>query len=423
MIAKLTDRLQQNEISRQDIFKGLGKHLSTLEASREASQEVSPFLKTNLESPYKKIVDLNRELPEHRQRISKVVRNTARHNEISKLLKDSKEELKTLEKESSTICRDIGEAAYLSFKKTLDPGAYYLELFSDLAAHDKAIEKIEDELDQQQYDKRTRSILKKLVDKGRAALLSSSRSAKMMALPGLYRKAGQKLCESELDEEAADKRFTLLMEPYLKNRRQAGKIESRNQELLAEQERLWQELKALGAEKRHQKLVKELEKTTRHIEEKLEQFHAELGKLYCKEHPPSLVSDEYIEESLKNIDRLDKEKNSTKKQIKRFNAALEIARIDEEVNSKKSRIETLEGAIRDRSEQVKEFTAGIENLEKEKKTLEKLRGSLTTLMTPDKSRPEPKTQPKNGSKAQPAAQPKTRPKARSKSTQELRKQD
>ena len=82
MIAKLADRLKQNEIGRQDLFKGLGKHLSTLEAS--------PFLKTKLESSYKKIVDLNRELPEHRQQINKIVRDTARHNEISKLLKDSK---------------------------------------------------------------------------------------------------------------------------------------------------------------------------------------------------------------------------------------------------------------------------------------------------------------------------------------------
>jgi len=410
-ISKLTDRLQQNEISRQDLFKGLGKHLSILEASL--------FLKTSLESAYKKIVDSNRELPEHRQRISRVVRNTARHNEISKLVKESKEELKTLEKESSTICRDIGEAAYLSFKKTPDPGEYYLELFSDLAAHDQAIEKIADELDQQHYNKRTRPILKKLMDKGRAALLSSSKSAKMMALPGLYRKAGQKLCESGLGEEAADKTFTRLMAPYLKNRRQAGKIESRNQEFLAEQERLWQELKALGAEKRHQKLVKELEKTTRHIEEKLEQFHTELGKLYCKDHPPSVVSDEYIEESLKKLDRLDKEKNSSKKQIRRLNAALEIERIDEGVNSKKSRIETLDAEIRDRSEQVKELAAGIENLAKEKKTLEKVRGSLTTLATPDKSRPEPKTEPKSRSRSTPKAKSKTR----SKSTQELRKQD
>jgi len=407
MIAKSTDRLQQNEINRQDLFKGLGKHLSTLEASS--------FLKTKLESAYKKIIALNRELPEQRQRISRVVRNTARHNEISKLLKDSKEELKSLEKESSTICRNIGEAAYLSFKKTPDPGKYYLELFSDLAAHNQAIEKIEDDLDQHHYDKRTRPLLKKIVDRGRAALLSSSKSAKMMALPGLYRKAGEKLCESELGEEAADKAFARLMEPYLKNRRQAGKIESRNQEFLAEQERLWQELKALGAEKRHQKLVKELEKTTRHIEEELEQFHGELGKLYCKDHPPSVVGDEYIEESLKKSDRLDKEKNSTKKHIKRLNAALKIERVDEEVNSKKSRIETLEAEIRDRSEQVKELAAGIENLAKEKKTLEKARGSLTTLTTPDKSRPEPKTQPKT--------EPKAQPKTRSKSTQKKRKQD
>ena len=209
MIAKLTNRLEQNETGRQDLFKDLGKHLSELEASPGAS----PFLKTNLESSYKKIVDLNRELPEHRQRISKVVRNTARHNEISKLLKDSKEELKTLEKDSSIICRDIGEAAYLSFKKTPDSGEYYLELFSDLAAHDQAIEKIEDELDQHHYNKRTRPIFKKLMDKGRAALLSSSKSAKMMSLPGLYRKAGQKLCESELGEESADKTFTTIIEP------------------------------------------------------------------------------------------------------------------------------------------------------------------------------------------------------------------
>jgi len=399
MIVELADRLQQNEISRQDLFKGLGKHLSTLEAST--------FLKTNLESAYKKIVDLNRELPEHRQRISKVVRDTARHNELSKLLKDSKEELKTLEKESSTICRDIGEAAYLSFKKIPDPDEYYLELFSDLVAHNQAIEKIEDELDQHHYNKRTKPILKKLMDKGRAALLSSSKSAKMMALPGLYRKAGEKLCESERSEESADKTFTPLMEPYLKNRRQAGKIESRNQEFLAEQERLWQELKALGGEKRHQKLVKELEKTTRHIEEELEQFHAALGKLYCKDHPPSVVGDEYMEESLKNLDRLDKEKNSTKKQIKRLNAALEIERIDEEENSIRSRIETLEAEIRNRSEQVKEIATGIEDLAKKKKTLEKVRGSLTTLTAQDKNRPEPKTAPKT----------------RLKSTQELRKQD
>lgn len=406
-IAELADRLQQNEISRQDLFKGLGKHLSTLEESL--------FLKTNLESAYKKIVDLNKELPEHRQRISKVVRNTARHNEISKLLKDSREELKTLEKDSGTICRDIGEAAYLSFKKIPDPGEYYLELFSDLVAHDQVIEKIEDELDQHHYNKRTRPILKKLMDKGRVALLSSSKSAKMMAFPGLYRKAGEKLCESKPSEESADKTFIPLMEPYLKNRRQAGKIESRNQELLADQERLWQELKALGAEKKHQKLVKELEKATRHIEEKLEQFHAELGKLYCKDHPSSVVGNGYMEESLKKLERLGKEKSSTKKQIKRLNAALEIERIDEEANSKKSRIETLETEIRDRSEQVKELTTGIENLEKEKKTLEKVRGSLTTLTIPDKSRPELKTTSKTV--------PKTDTKIRSKSTQELRKQD
>ncbi|HEB09765.1 MAG TPA: hypothetical protein ENI06_00955, partial [Spirochaetales bacterium] len=71
MIAKLAERLKQNETGRQDFFKGLGKHLANLEAS--------PFIKTNLESSYKKIVDLNRELPEHRQQINKIVRDTARH--------------------------------------------------------------------------------------------------------------------------------------------------------------------------------------------------------------------------------------------------------------------------------------------------------------------------------------------------------
>ncbi|MBA7531955.1 hypothetical protein ES705_24181 [subsurface metagenome] len=136
-----------------------------------------------------------------------------------------------------------------------------------------------------------------------------------------------------------------------------------------------------------------------------------------------MVSDDYIEESRKKLEGLDKEKNSTKKQIKRLKAALEIERIDEEVNLKRSRIETMEAEIRDRSEQVKELATGIENLAKEKKTIEKVRGSLTTLTTPDKNRPAPKTAPKAQPKAQPKTEPTAQPKTGLKTTQELRKQD
>jgi chromosome segregation ATPase len=186
------------------------------------------------------------------------------------------------------------------------------------------------------------------------------------------------VCESPLAE--SDPALKLKVEPYQQNRTRQEELAREAEALRAEQSELRNELKELGADKSHQRRVRELERSIQRSEEDLAKAGRSLGELYRAKPVRSFATDPEVKNRLRRAAQAEKASEKHRQRIRRLEAAMQIDALDAQVRAMREKIEKGTREIRAREQEVRELEGRIASSEGERERLVKVRGPEQDLL-------------------------------------------
>jgi hypothetical protein len=168
--------------------------------------------------------------------------------------------------------------------------------------------------------------------------------------------------------------------PYYENRARQEQLTQEAESLREEQSKLRNELKELGADKSHQRRVRELERGIRRAEDELVEASRRLGELFRANPVRSFAADPEVKNRLRRAALAEKSSEKYRKRIRRLEAAMLIDALDGQVRAMREKIEKVTREIRAREQEVRELEGRISASEGERERLVKVRGPLQDLL-------------------------------------------
>jgi predicted nucleic acid-binding Zn-ribbon protein len=371
-IEELRRRIRQSEAEAENLHQQLGEYLSY--------QPAESFSDTPLADTRHRIGGLREKLPETRQQVKRILQCVSRSEELEKSIRNARTKMADLQEEGERICEEIGRAAFEAYRSTRPVEPEYEKIFAPLIKQEEELSGLESEMEKAQSGTKSGNFFRIFRESGRTLYVKGLVSLKKKNMTRAYREAGHKFCDSDLVKEVSDPELKYTLAPYQENLEQRAAIDSEMESLQERQEKLWKELKELGAERSHHRRVREIEHQIEQIEEELEASFGSLGRMYRSKPLKSFVDDPEIKKILRQILRVEKGVEQDRKQITRIEAAIQIDALDKQVATMEERAERLAREIKTRQEEIRSLSERVKEAQEQKKRLETLRGPEETVL-------------------------------------------
>jgi chromosome segregation ATPase len=370
VIVELQGRIQQNSAEIRTQLGKLGEYLSYREA--QPAGELSPEMAEQVG----RIRELREQLPASQQQVKRIMQLAERNAELEAKLAELRGRSQELSRRGELLCEQIGRAAFEDCRLETPRRPEFEEVFGPLSRLEDRIEGLEAEV-QQLKAARGGGFLHFLHVTGRSLVLRIRLAFKRMGAPAACREAGRRFCASDLAGRTPNPAVQSGLSDYRAVERDLQDLGREAERIRADQSTLWVELKTLGAEKSHQRRVRELEQTIQRIEGDLAEAGEKLGSLY-RAGPQE--GDEEAARYLKRIEQAEKANAQHRRQIERIEAAVQIDTLERQIRGLEDRVDRLEKEIRKRQEEIVSLQAQIADAETQKKRLVKVRGPEQTLL-------------------------------------------
>lgn len=370
-IEELRQRIRQLEAESGSLLRQLGEHLSY--------QPPESFEATPLGGTHARVNELRERLPESRQQVKRILQSAARSEELEKGIRSVRVQLAGLEEEGERICEEIGRCAFEAYRSTRPHEAEYERIFGPLLEQEQELAALEAEMEKAQSGSKSGNFFRIFKESGRSLYVKGLMSLKKKTVARNYREAGHRFCESELVKGITDPELKATLAPYTKNRQKVDALGSEMDTLRSRQEALWKELKELGAERAHQRRVREIENRIERIEEELEDAFGSMGRAYRAKPIKSFAEDPEVKKLLREVSRVEKSAEQHRRQIARIEAAIQLDGVEKQRAAMEDRVERLEREIEHRKSEIRSLSERIEEARKQARRLEELRGSEGTL--------------------------------------------
>ena len=352
-------------------LRKLGEYLSYQEAEVLSTPEMKEL--------HRRIQDLRHQLPESRQQVKKILQSVARNEELEREIRDRKAQLAELAERNQVICEAIGRAAYTAYKSLTAPRSEYRELFEPLRRQEKELEELEAEYDEIQAHAKGGKFFRIFRETGRSLYLKGVLSLRRKAVSKSFHEAGRRFFDSELDEELKDRGLREALAPYEANEKKINALHRETEKLREDQGRMWNELKTLGADKSHQKRVREIETEIQRIEGQLHDAFEALGSLFRGTRSGESMDVEAAS-IVKQIEGIEQANRKNRKQIERLRAAMRIDSLRDQLGNLADRISKLEADIESRQREIDTLSIQASEGQKKIQRLQKVRGSEQALL-------------------------------------------
>ena len=349
----------------------LGEYLSYQEAGALATPEMKEL--------HKRIQDLRHQLPESRQLVKKILQSVTRNEELEREIRNRKARIAELAEKNQEICEAIGRAAYTAYKSLKAPREEYRELFEPLRRQEQELEELEAEYQELQAHTKEGKFFRIFRETGRSLYLKGILSLRRKAVGKSFHEAGKRFCNSELDPELKAGGLREALAPYEANEKTIDTLHRETGKLGEDKERMWNELKTLGADKSHQKRVREIETEIQRIEGQLYDAFEALGSLFRGTRSGG-YTDVEASSIVKQIVGIEQKNRKNRKQIERLKAAMRIDSIRDQLGNVADRISKLEADIESRQREIDTLRIQASEGQKEIQQLQKVRGSEQTLL-------------------------------------------
>ncbi len=371
-IEELERRIQRNSAEIRTQLKKLGEYLSY--------QEQDAFTATEMADLHRRIQDLRGQLPKSRQQVKRILQCVSRNEELEQEINEKKRQIAGLEEANQTICEEIGKAAFEAYKSRSSGREEYSALFEPLIKQERELTELESEYAKLQSHGKDGNFFRIFRETGRSLYLKGILSLKRKGIGKTYREAGKRLCESQIGAELKGGGLDRVLGPYEENDRKINALRQEVSKLRSEQEKMWNDLKELGAARSHQKRVREIELGIQRIEEELGDAFEGLGSLFRSRPPERFSDDVEVARALKQIEVCEEAKRQSAKQIERIEAAIRIDNLQRQARNLNQRVARLEEEIRLRSGEIATLKAQVAEGETEIRRLERIRGSEQSLL-------------------------------------------
>jgi chromosome segregation ATPase len=371
--------IQRNNAEIAAQLKKLGEHLSYRDAAALADASMTDV--------HGRIQDLREQLPRSRQQVKRIVQCVGRSEELDEELRGLKAQSAEIEAQNGLLCEQIGQAAFAAYRHEVGPQAggaggreEYEEIFGALIRQEEEIEDLESEQERLQTNVRSGNFFRIFKETGRSLYLKGLLSLKKKALSKSFGEAGRRFCDSGLAGAVDDPGVQRSLAPYRENKRKLNTLGRQILKFKDEQAALWEELKGLGAEKSHQRRVRELEASIQRIEESLEDAFEGLGSLFKAKPLKPLSEEPEVARCLRQISRAEKSNVQHRKQIERLEAALQIEQLSRQRQSMEEKVARLEREIRSRQEEIGVLNDQIAETKTQSERLARTRGPEEALL-------------------------------------------
>jgi chromosome segregation ATPase len=371
-IEELRRRIRQSEAEAENLHQQLGEYLSY--------QPSESFSATSLADTHHRIGELREKLPATRQQVKRILQCVSRSEELEKGIRNARTRIADLEEEGERICEEIGRAAFEAYRSARPAEPEYEEIFAPLIKQEEEISSLESEMEKAQSGTKSGNFFRIFRESGRTLYVKGLMSLKKKNMTRAYREAGHKFCESDLVKDVSDPELKYTLAPYQDNLEQREVISSEMESLEERQEKLWKELKELGAERSHHRRVREIEHQIEQIEEELEASFGSLGRMYRSKPLKPFVDDPEIKKILRHILRVEKGIEQDRKQITRIEAAIQIDALDKQIATLEDRSERLTREIKTRQEEIRALNERVKEAQEQRERLETLRGPEESVL-------------------------------------------
>ncbi|OHD72309.1 MAG: hypothetical protein A2V99_13930 [Spirochaetes bacterium RBG_16_67_19] len=370
VITELNRRIAENSVEAAAQLERLGDYLA---AQDEKSFSDAEFLELR-----RGVLELRAQLPAGRRQVRRIMQCVEKITGLETRLRAVGERFAELERENEAICEEIGRFSYEAFRSQSLPLEELAELFVKVGRQEQELVGLSEDQERSRGSMRSGNILRMIGEAGRGFFLRSAVGFKRKAVARAYAEAGRGVCESALAE--SDPTLKRKLAPYRENRARQEELGREAEALRGEQSGLRGELKELGADKSHQRRVRELERGLERAEEELEQACRRLGELFRAKPVRSFATDPEVKNRLRRAAQAEKAGEQHRKQIKRLEAAIQIDALDAQVRAMREKIEKVTREIRARGQEVRELEGRITASEGERERLVKVRGPEQDLL-------------------------------------------
>jgi len=370
VITELNRRIAENTVEAASQLERLGDYL--------AGQEEKAFSDPEFLELRRSVVELRAQLPAGRRQVRRIMQCVEKITGLEARLRGVGERFAELERENEAICEEIGRFSYAAFRSQSLPLEGLAELFVKVGRQEQELSSLSEDQERSRGSMRSGNILRMIGEAGRGFFLRSAVGFKRKAVARAYAEAGRGVCESPLAE--SDPTLKRKLTPYRENRARLEELGREAEALRVEQAGLRNELKELGAEKSHQRRVRELERGLQRAEEELEQACRRLGELFRAKPVRSFAADPEVKNRLRRAAQAEKSSEKLRKQVRRLEAAIQIDALDGQVRAMREKIEKVTREIRAREQEVRELESRIAGSEGERERLVKVRGAEQDLL-------------------------------------------
>jgi DNA repair exonuclease SbcCD ATPase subunit len=372
-IGELERKTRQNDAEIALQLKKLGEHLSY--------RKVEVLTVPAMADLHRRIQELRKRLPESQQQVKRIMQCAGRNEELERKLKGLRAQAAELQKENEAICEEIGRAAFTAYKSVAPQDERYREIFEPLLEQEQEITRLEAEPERPQSPSaKGGNFFRIFRETGRSLYLKGLLGLKKKNMVRVYKEAGRRFCDLELQGELTDAAVERALAPYAENSRKLQSLNRDVEKIQAEQASLWQELKELGAEKSHQKRVREIEQAIGRIEDELEDAFVGLGSQFRAKPLSALAEDPEITRYLRSIAKAERSNAQHRRQIERIQAAIQIDALGRQRQNLEERIERLDREVKTRQQEIQTLRAQIAEADSETQRLLKTRGPEQSLL-------------------------------------------
>ncbi len=367
-IRKVKKAQAENEDRRRDYQTALGALLL------EEPEEV--FRETEILEAYQDAAALRDELPELRDQRDSLIERADKMDELEEARGEVQEKIQRIRKEQQPYYEGLGKAAYDLYRRGILVGEGLTEEMQELADQDDEIKQLENALGKSRKSQGEKNILNKIVTKGRAAVMSTSRSTKVSALQRMFKRIGGRVAEGDGLDKIAETGFTDAADPVLQIRERIDKLKIQEKDYSQRLSRLQEELEDRGAGGKTRRVIRDYESRIAEKEQEKKRAARVLGSRFSEDPPENLKEKEGIQQELANLAQTDSREKELKKLMERLEAGVEAERLEKVIQDKEKRIERLNREIEERQKKTAELQKELHQAEESKESKEKERGSL-----------------------------------------------
>ncbi|MBI5366362.1 MAG: hypothetical protein HZA54_04960 [Planctomycetes bacterium] len=297
-----------------------------------------------------------------REDVDRIKNRVDRVAQIQNSLRENERKIADAQRDVESRHGDIGAVAYEVYRTKCAKKDAYRDVFAELLAIDEEKQKIEAEIKELDSAAANRGFFAGISDKAKSLAKKTALSMKEMGRKTAAVAAGRKVCDSDFDKQVGDEALTRMLAVVVNNRKLAGTLGEESTALRAEQTKLEEDLRGLGAAEGYEKRVRELEADAQQAQAELAALAAAVGSVVHEQKLDATLGSDQVTALCKGVSDLKRQVGDKKAQIERWKAQIEMERVATEMDGLKAK-------RAEREERIRALTGEIAEVDKELATL------------------------------------------------------